>query len=352
MRGAGNKGLLLLFALIALATLFFSYQQLSRSTDDSGSLISLDGRTMGTGYRVLLQADEAFNSSVNAELQAAIETRLVILDKTIFSTYVPDSEISVFNQADQGVFNASPEFITVLQRALEIHRLSDGAFDPSLKPVVDLWGFGTQVGRQEVPSPDVLAAVFGLKGLTDIRISSNAGTVQKKSGVAIDLSGIAKGFAVDEIGKLLEERGISNFLVEIGGEVLSVGNRPDGAPWQLGIERPVAGKTELLQPIRAHSEKMAVAGSGNYRNYFVHEGQRYSHIIDPRTGWPVSHELLSVTVIAESTMEADAWATALFVLGPEAGVRLANELQLAAYFALDNGAGIQSRHSDAFNRYL
>jgi len=352
MRGAGNKGLLLLSALIASATLFFSYQQLSRSTDDSGSLISLDGRTMGTGYRVLLQTDEAVNSSVNTELQAAIETRLAILDKTIFSTYVPDSEISVFNQADQGVHNASPEFITVLQRALEIHRLSDGAFDPSLKPVVDLWGFGTQVGHQEVPPPDELAAAFALNGFSHIRIDSNAGTVQKKSAVTIDLSGVAKGFAVDEIGKLLEKRGINNFLVEIGGEVLSAGNRPDGSPWQLGIERPVVGEVELLQPIRAHGEKMAVAGSGNYRNYFLYEGQRYSHIIDPGTGWPVSHELLSVTVIAESTMEADAWATALFVLGPEAGVRLANELQLAAYFALDNGAGIQSRHSDPFNKYL
>ena len=348
MPGADKKRVFLLSALIV--SLFACL--LVFRTDQNQQIVSLEGQTMGTRYRLLFH-DASFESDNDRDtLLEAVDARLDYLDTVVFSTYAYDSQLSRFNREVGAPVQVASELITVLFAAGEVYRLSEGAFDVTIKPVIDLWGFGFDIPEQIIPDPAQLEVALSKKGMQSIIINTSHSTIRKGFDLSVDLSAIAKGFAVDDITGLLESLGFENFLVEIGGEVVVSGLRPDGDPWQLGIERPEPGDPALMQRINYTGNKIAVAASGDYRNFFLHEGQRYSHIIDPRTGWPVSHELVSVTVLSESAMLADAWATALMVLGPEEGVKLANELQLAAYFVLGNGTGFQSRHSDAFNRYF
>lgn len=348
MPGADNKRLFLLSAIVVS---FFACLLVFR-TDQHQQIVSMEGQTMGTGYRLLFH-DTSFDSDNDRDkLLQAVDARLEFLDSTVFSTYANDSQLSRFNRQVGAPVQVSSELITVLLAAGEIYRLSDGAFDVTIKPVIDLWGFGAGYREQVIPDPALLELALSKKGMRSITLNTNHGTIRKGFDQSVDLSAIAKGFAVDEVARLLETLGFEDFLVEIGGELVARGSRPDGEPWQLGIERPEAREPALMQRIRNTGNKIAVAASGDYRNFFLHEGQRYSHVIDPRTGWPVSNGLISVTVVSESAMLADAWATALMVLGPEEGVELANELQLAAYFVLGDGSGLQTRHSDAFNRYF
>ena len=348
MLGADKK---LLFLLSALVVSFFVGILLLRAGQHP-QIVSLEGQTMGTRYRLLFH-DSSFESDNDWQtLIQAVDARLDFLDSTVFSTYAKDSQLSRFNSEIGAPVQVAPELLTVLLAAGEVHHLSKGAFDVTIKPVIDLWGFGPDIREQVIPDLAQLELALSKKGMQSIIVNMNQSTISKGFDQAVDLSAIAKGFAVDEIARLLESHGLEDYLVEIGGEVVASGSRPDGESWQLGIERPEPGVPALMQRINNAGNKIAVAASGDYRNFFLHEGQRYSHVIDPRTGWPVSHGLVSVTVVSESAMLADAWATAMMVLGPEEGVKLANELQLAAYFILGDGSGFHTRHSDAFNRYF
>lgn len=348
MPGADKKWLFLLSALVVsfLACL------LVLRTDQQQQIVSMEGQTMGTRYRLLFH-DASFESDNDREkLLQAVDERLEFLDSTVFSTYANDSQLSRFNRQVGTPVQVASELMTVLLAAGEVYRLSDGAFDVTIKPVIDLWGFGAESYEQVIPDPAQLELALSKKGMRSITLNKSHGTIRKGFDLSVDLSAIAKGFAVDDIARLLESLGFEDYLVEIGGELVARGSRPDGSTWQLGIERPDSGDPALMQRIKNTGNRIAVAASGNYRNFFLHEGRHYSHVIDPRTGWPISNGLVSVTVVSESAMLADAWATALMVLGPEEGVELANELQLAAYFILGDGSGFQTRHSDAFNRYF
>ena len=342
--------LAVLVAALGLLALF--HPSLGPGQSAPPGLVSLTGSTMGTRYRVLLHQD-AVAPAQQGNLRVNIDARLAFLDRSLFSTYVNDSQLSVLNRQVPGVpMTVAKEVIDVLFTAGEVFRQSGGAFDITVKPLVDLWGFGDPAVAQGIPAPEMIELALSQTGMRNVFVNTEHGTVMKGHDLSIDLSAIAKGFAVDDISRLLESRKITDYLVEIGGEVRIRGSRPGGQPWQVAIEAPVPGQATPFQALQTGNRPLAIAASGNYRNFFMHEGIRYSHTIDPDTGWPVSHNLASVTVIAESAMLADAWATALAVLGPETGMELANELQLAAYFIVDGASGFSALHSAAFNRYL
>ena len=286
---------------------------------------------MGTTYSVKLpRAPEALEK---AELKQEIDALLAAINAEM-STYDSQSKLSLFNASATADWQSlPPRLMRVLAAASQIHMLSNGAFDPSIGPLVNLWGFGPE-NKSGFPNAEIVVAAkqqVGFKRLVALDLSALRAKKKRKD-VYIDLSAIAKGFAVDEVASLLLEHGVNEYLVEIGGEIRVAGMNQDSKPWRVAVENPsVAGRS--VHGVLSVSDK-AVATSGDYRNFFEHEGKRYSHTIDPRTGYPVDHNLVSVTVVDESAMRADALATALTVMGAEAGMQLAREHDLAVWFII------------------
>lgn len=308
------------------------------------ALLQLSGTAMGTRWQVQLVEDDGVRLT---GLEAAITSLLQELDRGIFSTWTDASELSLLNAgAGEGAVVVSAALFEVLQAAQRIHRLSGGAFDPGVGPLVDLWGFGP---RPSGPVPDAAAieAARARLGIGAVALDVQDGSVRLPARVQLDLSGIAKGYAVDRVASLLEEHGARHYLVEIGGELRLAGYRPGGGPWRIAIETPETAPG-VFSVLESSGESLALAGSGDYRNFRLIDGERASHEIDPRSGRPVSHELAAVTVLATSAMEADAWATALMVLGPEVGHHYADRLGLSAYFIIRAGDGWTVRHSGDF----
>ena len=238
----------------------------------------------------------------------------------------------------------------VLQAARELSRATGGAFDVTVGPLVNLWGFGPQ---QEftVPAEEQIKSVLHLVGYEKLRLDPAASTLKKSAGgMLIDLSAIAKGYGVDEIAGYLDLLQLDNYLVEIGGEIRARGVNDKQVAWQIGIEQPVAGQRGVRKIIKL--ENIAMATSGDYRNFFEKDGIRYSHAIDPRTGRPVTHGLASVTVLHPSTMLADAWATGLLALGLEDGYGLARQNGLAAYFIIHGDVGFEEISTPRFQPYF
>ncbi|WP_299593005.1 FAD:protein FMN transferase [uncultured Microbulbifer sp.] len=305
----------------------------------------LTGPTMGTAYHItLVDVPEGVE---RAELQTAIDAELDAVNQEM-STYIPDSELMRFNRASVGEpVDVSAHLAEVIERSLEIYRNSSGAFDVTVGPLVNLWGFGPDLEPEVIPDAAQIRALREQIGSDALRIDGQQ--LSRSRPVEIDLSAIAKGHGVDRVADLLVQRGIANFLVEIGGELRTGGVNPSGKTWRIGIERPSAGQV-VQQPIQVSDR--GVATSGDYRNYYERDGKRYAHIIDPRTGAPVEHRLASVTVIAGTCAEADGYATALNVMGAEAALQLAEELQLAVFLLVKTDSGFEERASSAFQPYL
>jgi thiamine biosynthesis lipoprotein len=310
-------------------------------------LTAFSGATMGTtdGVKIAdapagLDADR-MGASIVASL-GAIDARM--------STYRPASELSLFNAAvTTDWVPVSAPTRAVIATALGVSRLTGGAFDPTIGPLVDLWGFGPGPGRTHPPTGGEIAATLGRMGHWRVTTRGGAPAVRGSvAGLGIDLSGIAKGFAVDEMAALLESAGVSQFLVEIGGELRGRGLSPRGAPWRVGVERPDRGRGAVRRVVRLDSG--ALATSGDYRNFFEEGGRCFSHIIDPRTGRPVAHGLASVTVIAGTTMRADALSTALMVMGPEQGMALAKREGIAAFFLSHQGGHLAETMTESLRR--
>ncbi|MGC1952845.1 MAG: FAD:protein FMN transferase [Gammaproteobacteria bacterium] len=268
------------------------------------------------------------------------------------STYDGNSELSRFNQNRSGDWvSVSNQLLTVVREALRVSHLSAGAFDVTVGPVVNLWGFGPGPGRGEIPSDAQIQAAVAKVGYDRLRVRSSPPAIRKDDpDIYVDLSAIAKGYGVDQVAAHLEGRGIQSYLVEVGGELRAKGNKAPGMPWRVGIEKPTpaARTVQEIIPIR----DAAVATSGDYRNFFERSGERFTHEIDPRTGRPVTHNLASVTVISTSAMHADAMATALMILGPESGFQLAERENLAALFLVKQGSGFAELSTSAFQEYL
>lgn len=309
------------------------------------------GATMGTTYHIKLVAEPA---SVDlTRLHLDVEKMLADIDRQM-STYRPDSELSRFNRAPAGEwFPVSAATAEVVAAAQEISEKTDGALDVTVGPLVRLWHFGPSPGDEKAkrdfrpPSDDAIQAARANVGYRKLEVRANPPALRKKSqGLEVDLSSIAPGYAIDRLAELLRERGIEDFMVEIGGEVRATGVRADGKVWRVAIERPADGGRTMQTAVPLADA--AIATAGDYRKFFEYGGRRYSHIIDPATGRPVEHSLASVTVVAETCMEADGWDTPLLVLGPERGFEFAEKHGVAALFILRDEGGVNVRQTTAW----
>jgi thiamine biosynthesis lipoprotein len=308
--------------------------------------ISLSGATMGTAWHLSFLGDDAHVDNI----QQGIERQLQRVNDSM-STYQADSEISRFNAlGTHEAFALSSDFVTVLDAALAIGLASHGAYDVTVGPVVNLWGFGPELGTNQVPGKAELQRVVDHIGQDKLQFDRATASLLKTDPLALDFSSIAKGYAVDLIADWLLTQGISNFLVEVGGEVRVAGKNTRGTLWRIAVERP----DDLMGAVAAALmlTENGIATSGDYRNYFERDGIRYSHTIDPRTGFPVVHDLVSVTVVHPQAMMADAWATALMVLGAQEGMKVALEQNLAVYFIRRTEDNYQVTHSPLFADYL
>jgi thiamine biosynthesis lipoprotein len=284
----------------------------------------IQGRTMGTTYHitVVTGASESLNG-----LSQKIDRRLGEINQ-VFSTYIKDSEISRFNALKHAgeKFAVSADFMQVMRVADKIYRLSEGAWDGTVNPLVDLWGFGPTRRQPQKPPAAEIKALLQKIGFDRIRVAEPNFLVKNPATVSLDLNSIAKGFAVDQVSELVAASGFTNYLVEIGGEVYAAGVRADGKNWRVGINRPQkdAAFNEVYKAVSIADR--AFATSGDYRNFFEIDGVRFSHVIDPRSGYPVSNGVVSVSIIADSCTLADGLATAIMVMGPEKGIQLVNRL--------------------------
>ena len=288
----------------------------------SGAFIKhpvLVGATMGTGYNVTITG---YVSRTKLDvLSRKIEKELDAISRQM-STWESESEISRFNLSDEsGPFPVSEGFAFVVRRALELGEETGGAFDPTLNPLLNVWGFGSESEEREVPSDSEIAAAKGNTGEDKVWIDKDSSLWKAGPNVQLDLGAIAKGYGVDVLARILAEEDYENWFVEIGGEVVVQGTNPDQIPWRVGIQYPSTNPMEQgwLQGIVSLSDG-AVATSGDYRNYIQKDGVLYSHILDPRSGRAVFSDTASVTVVAPSCMDADGMATALFVMGAEEGL--------------------------------
>jgi FAD:protein FMN transferase len=298
-------------------------------SDPAEEPVRFAGVAMGTSWSVSLVAPPGVPPL--ERLDGEIGRRIEALEQSM-STYRPDSELSRFSETrGDDWFPVSFELCEVVATALEIGKKTGGALDVTVGPLVDLWGFGPPGRVPAVPTASQVDAARQMTGLEFLQADCGQPALRKSNPVLrLDLSSIAKGYAVDEVSELLERRGITHYLVEIGGEVRARGRHPAGRPWSVGIERsaPDSRSVATVLPV----VERAVATSGDYRNWFELDGKRYSHTIDPRSGSPIAHDIAAVTVVARTAMVADAYATALLVLGPEDGPAMAETLGLAALF--------------------
>lgn len=314
----------------------------------SSANVSITGKTMGTTYSVKCWSrnDVEFDT-----MPLDIQTLLDKINEQM-STYLPDSELSRFNQSQAGDwFAVSPETAFVTSEALRYHELTDGASDVTVGPLVRLWDFGPgrhEIGSElETPSDDALAEAKAKTGAAKLEVKLEPPTLKKQiEGLEVDLSSIAKGYAVDAVSELVAERGYENFMVEIGGEVRAAGKRQDGQPWKIGIESPNLEERRIYQVVALAD--LALATSGDYRNFREFDGQRVSHIIDPRSGRPLPYRGWSVTVLAPTCLEADALATALLVRGEDEGYDWCEQHKVAALFLIRQQDQVQERATPRF----
>jgi len=295
---------------------------------------AFSGATMGTVYHVRVVGPSAGWNV--ADLQQQIDRRLAAINQEM-STYMPDSEISRFNQqAADDWFPVSAETARVVAAGQQVSRDTQGAFDVTVGPLVNLWGFGPPGRADQPPTDEAIAECRTRVGYTLLDARLDPPALRKhRPDVYVDLSAIAKGFAVDEVARLVEGKTLRSYMVEIGGEVRTRGRKPDGNGWRIGIERPVAGVRQLACVVELQDQ--ALATSGDYRNFIERQGCRCSHEIDPRTGRPIDHALISVSVLADDCLTADAWATALLVLGPDAALSAARRQGLEVLCMVRSG---------------
>jgi thiamine biosynthesis lipoprotein len=308
-------------------------------------VLTLAGATMGTSWSVQLPHPPA--DLDQAALYQDITGVLAEVNQRM-STYQADSELSRFNAAQTtDWFPVSRELVRLVDTALAVSTLADGAFDITVGPLVNLWGFGPEVKAEQLPAQADIDAARARVGWDLLETRADPPALRKgRPDLYVDLSAIAKGHGVDRIAAVLETAGLMDYLAEIGGELRGRGGNAEGEPWRIAIERPDPGRRTVLRVVALTD--LGMATSGDYRNFFELDGQSYSHTIDPATGRPVEHALASVTVLAERCAEADAWATALLVLGPELGMTLANDRGLAALFVERIGHELRLTESAAF----
>ncbi|MGO3295436.1 MAG: FAD:protein FMN transferase [Marinobacter sp.] len=334
-------GVVMTLALVALAGCSFQPDE---------EIWEISGPVFGTRYHISVVLPE--DRERLEALAEGIDHALDGVDASM-STWREDSELSKLNrQEDQSSwYPVSDPLFEVLARSDEISRLTDGAFDITIGPVVNLWGFGPDARPEKVPSDEALARALASTGYENLSLQTDPPAVKAAQPQYIDLSAIAKGYGVDVVARYLDSEGVKAYLVEIGGEVRTQGKKPDGSVWRLAIEQPAEGGEHTVNRIVTLPSR-ALATSGDYRNYYESEGRRFSHTIDPETGKPIAHNLASVTVITDDSMSADALATGFTAMGYERAMALATRKNIPAYFIIRTENGFESHQTPAFSSYV
>ncbi len=303
---------------------------------------------MGTSFTIKV--------SVIPDILAKDELKLEIkqlLDSinSQMSTYQEDSELSLFNKNISTQWQTvSNSLYSVLKEAQRISRVSQGAFDITVGPLVNLWGFGVDPASFKEPEESLINEQLAKIGYKNLLLNDKTLQIKKElPELYLDLSAIAKGYAVDRVGLLLEKNGIDDYMIEIGGELRLKGKNIQGQPWKIAVEKPTINQ-RMIQRILSLTN-ISLATSGDYRNFFERDGVRFSHTIDPRTGKPIKHKLASVTILSDTTINADALATAMMVLGAEQGYKIAEEQHIAALFIIKNEGEFEEKATTAFINY-
>tara|TARA_B100000965_G_scaffold400962_1_gene423823 strand:- start:773 stop:1747 length:975 start_codon:yes stop_codon:yes gene_type:complete len=309
-------------------------------------IVLINGFTMGTTYSIKIKTADAV---VNQEkIRADIEKILLEINRKM-STYIVDSELSVINFSNSLDSNLiSDDLFKVISHANTISKTTNGAFDITVGPLVNLWGFGPDKSENKIPPNEEIELIKKNIGYKKIYLNKETTSIKKlHPDLYVDLSGIAKGFAVDKIALYLNSYNLENYLVEIGGELIAKGTNEDNEVWQIGIENPNNNLVKIIG-----LKDIAMATSGDYRNYFEKNGVRYSHTINPNTGKPIKHKLASVTVLDKTAMNADALATAFMVLGPAKTIELANELKIGVYLIIKNDENFYEEYNEYFEPFI
>lgn len=340
--GSRRRVLLAVAALVIVTALVL---ELRARTGGGWTVQELGGATMGTTYSISFVA-RSLSADRSRAIQVAVEDWLDGIDGAM-STYDPDSELSRFNRhLSSDPFPVSSGVLEVFLLAQQVSVESDGAFDVTVGPLVDAWGFGLDGTVAAIPEDTHIEELREHVGFRKIAIDSAASSLVKRDPLVVaDLSAIAKGYAADGVVALLFDLGFTDLLVEVGGELRSAGTKPDGVAWVVGVEAPLPDTRSLYATMELRDE--SVATSGDYRNFWDYDGRRYSHIIDPRTGRPLPYIGTAVTVLHERAVLADAWATAMTVLGPQRGTIVADELDLAVIFVRQGESGLTETRSRA-----
>ncbi|HBZ8078305.1 FAD:protein FMN transferase ApbE [Klebsiella quasipneumoniae] len=337
-------------ALLGACVLFSGCDSATTPATPASTATVLDGKTMGTFWRVsVIGVDEAKAQALRAKVQAQLDA-----DDRLLSTWKNDSALMRFNHAtDTRPWPVSEAMADIVTLSLRIGAKTHGAMDITVGPLVNLWGFGPD--KQPVATPDAqaIAAAKARTGLQHLQVINQSGTqfLQKDiPDLFVDLSTVGEGYAADHLARLMEQEGISRYLVSVGGALVSRGMNGEGKPWRVAIQKPTdrENAVQAIVDINGHG----ISTSGSYRNYYELDGKRISHVIDPQTGQPITHKLVSVTVIAPTALEADGWDTGLMVLGPEKAQQVVREQGLAVYMIVKEGEGFKTWMSPQFRTFL
>ena len=305
--------------------------------------ITYRGTSMGTSWSVKVFSDQGYSEALANDIQTALDE----IDNQM-SNWIPDSDISRFNALEpEACTQISTNTKVVLRVAEKLAALSEGAFDITVAPLVDLWGFGVSAQVTAAPSDEAIRDARSAMGMSEFSYVDGE-LCKHMTDVQLNVSALAKGYGVDRVAAMLDAQAYMNYLIEVGGELRANGVNGREKIWTVGVEQPDDGLMPMNLQYALPLENSAVATSGDYRNFFQHDGQRYSHILDPTTGYPVTHTAASVTVVSSSAIVADAWATALLVLGPEQGMAIAHEQGLAVMMIFRDGQGFATEFSDAW----
>ena len=337
-------------ALLGACVLFSGCDSATTPATPASTATVLDGKTMGTFWRVsVIGVDEAKAQALRAKVQAQLDA-----DDRLLSTWKNDSALMRFNHAaDTRPWPVSEAMADIVTLSLRIGAKTHGAMDITVGPLVNLWGFGQD--KQPVATPDAqaIAAAKARTGLQHLQVINQSGRqfLQKDiPDLFVDLSTVGEGYAADHLARLMEQEGISRYLVSVGGALVSRGMNGEGKPWRVAIQKPTdrENAVQAIVDINGHG----ISTSGSYRNYYELDGKRISHVIDPQTGQPITHKLVSVTVIAPTALEADGWDTGLMVLGPEKAQQVVREEGLAVYMIVKEGEGFKTWMSPQFRTFL
>lgn len=318
---------------------------LSGCDSNPGRVEVLSGPTMGSTYTIKY----VFNASTPAADAVGVEVQSILdeVDRQM-STYRLDSDIARFNQSPANSCMQMPQpVLDLAQYGYELSRSSDGAFDLTLAPLLNLWGFGPQARAKHVPSAADIAKAKEQIGYQHVRVVGDQ--LCKDADAQVEFNSIAAGYTVDRISERFAQLNIDSYMIEVTGELIAKGHKPDGSPWRIALEQPLGDGQRVIQRV-LEIDGYGVNTSGDYRNYFEENGVRFSHTIDPQVGAPISHRLASVTVVDPSALHADGLGTVLLVLGPERGLAFAEERKIAAFFVMRDSEGFTTQVSSEFSR--